>query len=101
MASEKILVLGATGPSGICLLRELLFRKHNVVAYVRNPSKIPEDLVSSPLLEVLTSIIQSPSFLRKTMDIDHQRRNRRQRRPLTRYRQIFHRCLPPRAPSHA
>jgi putative NADH-flavin reductase len=52
MAGDKILVLGATGPAGICLIRELLHRKHATIAYVRNPSKVPQDLASSPLLEV-------------------------------------------------
>ncbi|KAI1077460.1 NAD(P)-binding protein [Whalleya microplaca] len=53
MAGDKILVLGATGPAGICLLRELIFWKHKTIAYARNPSKIPEDLVTSPFLEVV------------------------------------------------
>jgi putative NADH-flavin reductase len=52
MAGDKILVLGATGPAGICLLRELLYREHATIAYVRNPSKIPSELVANPLLEV-------------------------------------------------
>ena len=52
MAGDKILVFGATGPSGIVLLRELLFRKHPTIAYVRTPSKIPADLAADPLLEV-------------------------------------------------
>jgi putative NADH-flavin reductase len=45
-------VLGATGPSGICLLRELLSRKQKTIAYVRNSSKIPADLSGNALLEV-------------------------------------------------
>jgi putative NADH-flavin reductase len=52
MAGSKVLVLGATGPAGICLLRECLYRNHETVAFVRNPSKIPADLVSNPLLTV-------------------------------------------------
>ncbi|KAH7176096.1 hypothetical protein EDB81DRAFT_897139 [Dactylonectria macrodidyma] len=53
MAGSKVLVLGATGPAGICLLRELLYRKHATIAYARTPSKIPADLASNPLLEVM------------------------------------------------
>ncbi|CAG2007258.1 unnamed protein product [Fusarium graminearum] len=53
MAGDKILVFGATGPAGIVLLRELLHRKLPVLAYCRTPSKIPEDLSSNPLLEVV------------------------------------------------
>ncbi|KAF9701518.1 hypothetical protein EKO04_000954 [Ascochyta lentis] len=53
MSTPKILVLGGTGPAGICLLRELLYRNHSVVAYARNPSKIPADLSSNPLCSVV------------------------------------------------
>lgn len=56
MGGTHILVLGGTGPAGICLLRELLYREHPTVAYVRNPSKIPGDLSSNPLLQVCRSI---------------------------------------------
>lgn len=52
MTTLRILVLGATGPSGICLLREAVFRNYVTVAYVRNVSKLPDDLVKNPLLEV-------------------------------------------------
>lgn len=55
MAGDAVLVLGATGASGICLLRELLHRKHRTIAYVRSPHKIPDDLKSNPLLEVSSS----------------------------------------------
>ncbi|KUL82642.1 hypothetical protein ZTR_09085 [Talaromyces verruculosus] len=53
MAGDKILVFGATGPAGISLLRELLHRKLPALAYCRSPSKIPDDLASNPLLEVV------------------------------------------------
>ncbi|PCH09527.1 Hypothetical protein PENO1_000550 [Penicillium occitanis (nom. inval.)] len=53
MAGDKILVFGATGPAGITLLRELLHRKLPALAYCRSPSKIPDDLASDPLLEVV------------------------------------------------
>jgi putative NADH-flavin reductase len=52
MAGKKILVLGGTGPAGIHLLRELVYRDHACIVYARNPSKIPDDLATSPLLEV-------------------------------------------------
>ncbi|KAH7305236.1 hypothetical protein B0I35DRAFT_516442 [Stachybotrys elegans] len=53
MTNKKILALGATGPSGIVLLRELLHRGHSTIAYVRNPAKIPAELLQNPLLEVV------------------------------------------------
>lgn len=52
MAGTKILVLGGTGPAGICVIRELIYRKHELIVYARTPSKIPSDLASNPLLEV-------------------------------------------------
>jgi putative NADH-flavin reductase len=49
---KKILVLGGTGPTGLLILKKALDREHSVTAYVRSPSKIPEDLKSNPLLTV-------------------------------------------------
>ncbi|KAJ6604264.1 hypothetical protein DFH09DRAFT_303507 [Mycena vulgaris] len=42
----RFLILGATGPTGILLVREVLaaFEGSDVVLYVRTPDKIPEDL---------------------------------------------------------
>ncbi|PVH88938.1 NAD(P)-binding protein [Cadophora sp. DSE1049] len=53
MAGTKILVFGGTGPAGICLLRELVYRKHAIIVYARSPSKIPLDLAANPLIEVI------------------------------------------------
>jgi putative NADH-flavin reductase len=78
MAGDRILVLGATGPSGICLLRELLYRHHAAIAYVRNPSKIPSDLYDNPLLEVTTLLsTDHKALLIQYPNLGHQRRNRR------------------------
>ncbi|KAH7360402.1 hypothetical protein BKA65DRAFT_577118 [Rhexocercosporidium sp. MPI-PUGE-AT-0058] len=63
MAGTKILVFGGTGPSGICLLRELLYRKHATIAYCRNPSKIPSDLSSNPLLEIIQGTLTDETAL--------------------------------------
>ncbi|EMT68970.1 hypothetical protein ACKRZS_003834 [Fusarium odoratissimum] len=63
MSSLTVLVLGGTGPAGICLLRELLHRKHKVVAYARNPQKVPEDLVSDPLLEIVKGDLSDKAAL--------------------------------------
>ncbi|KAJ4128771.1 hypothetical protein NW765_013162 [Fusarium oxysporum] len=53
MSGPAILVLGATGPSGICVLRELIHRGQPAIAFVRNPAKVPQDLSENPLLEVI------------------------------------------------
>jgi putative NADH-flavin reductase len=51
MAGSKILVLGATGPTGINVLRELIHRKQPAVVYARSPSKIPSEISQSPFIE--------------------------------------------------
>jgi nucleoside-diphosphate-sugar epimerase len=52
MAGSKVLVLGGTGPAGICVVRELLHRKIGTMVFCRSPDKIPEDLANNTLLEV-------------------------------------------------
>jgi len=52
MAGNKVLVLGATGPAGICVLRELLHRGTATLVFCRSPNKLPQDLVDNGLLEV-------------------------------------------------
>lgn len=56
MPGSKVLVFGGTGPAGICLLRELLFRGHATILFARNPTKVPEDLRFNPQLEVGCSV---------------------------------------------
>ena len=55
MVGSKILVLGATGPSGINVLRELEYRKLPTVVYARTVSKIPTEISQSPYIEVRAS----------------------------------------------
>jgi len=55
MVGTKVLVFGGTGPAGICLLRELVYRKHAIIVYARSPSKIPSELAANPLVEVRCS----------------------------------------------
>ena len=61
MAGDKILVLGGTGPAGICVLRELVHRKLPIIVYARSPSKIPPELASNGLVEV--SRLPTPSTI--------------------------------------
>ncbi|KAG5810212.1 hypothetical protein H9Q74_014070 [Fusarium xylarioides] len=67
MSSLTILVLGGTGPAGICLLRETLHRKHKVVAFARSPQKVPEDLASNPLLEIVKGDLSDKEALSRAM----------------------------------
>lgn len=50
---KTILLLGATGPSGIAILRASIASSINVLILCRNPSKLPLDLVDHPLVTVL------------------------------------------------
>lgn len=68
MSASKILVLGGTGPAGICLLRELLHRSHTVVAYARNPSKIPTDLSNNPRLQTVKGEMDDLEKLSKAIN---------------------------------
>ncbi|SPO06408.1 uncharacterized protein DNG_09097 [Cephalotrichum gorgonifer] len=63
MTTPVVLVFGGTGPAGICLIRELLHRNHRTRAFARNPDKIPEDLRSNPLLEVIKGEVSDKDAL--------------------------------------
>ncbi|PHH50099.1 hypothetical protein CFIMG_007528RA00001 [Ceratocystis fimbriata CBS 114723] len=61
--TNKILVIGATGPSGLCLLRELVHQKQDTIAYCRSPSKIPLDLSSSQYIQVMKGTLNDEGSL--------------------------------------
>ncbi|KAI3579720.1 hypothetical protein IWW34DRAFT_735581 [Fusarium oxysporum f. sp. albedinis] len=63
MPGTPTLVLGATGPAGICVLRELLHRGHPTIAFVRSPSKVPRELASNPLLEIIKGELSDTTAL--------------------------------------
>ncbi|KAH7126504.1 hypothetical protein B0J13DRAFT_565572 [Dactylonectria estremocensis] len=62
-----ILVLGATGPAGVCLLRELLHRRYPTVVYARSPSKIPTDVTSNALITVIKGEMSDANALSEAM----------------------------------
>lgn len=51
----RVIVLGATGPTGILVVREFLrvYPEGSAVLYVRNPSKIPQDISSNAKVSVV------------------------------------------------
>ncbi|KAL5592658.1 hypothetical protein FOVSG1_006320 [Fusarium oxysporum f. sp. vasinfectum] len=63
MPTSAVLVFGGTGPAGICLLRELLHRKHKAVVFARSPQKVPRDLASDPLLEIVKGELNDAQVL--------------------------------------
>lgn len=60
---KRILVLGATSPTGIFTVRELLSAGHTTTLFIRNPSKLPADIASHPAVKVLTGSITSKEDL--------------------------------------
>ncbi|XP_066987124.1 flavin reductase (NADPH) isoform X2 [Macrobrachium rosenbergii] len=49
---KKIVVFGATGTTGLCCLEEALDLGYDVTAFVRDPSKLPEELASQVTVNV-------------------------------------------------
>ncbi|KAI0118819.1 hypothetical protein GGR51DRAFT_497778 [Nemania sp. FL0031] len=67
MAGSKVLVLGGTGPAGLCLLRELASRQQHAIVYARNVSKIPSDLAANEFLEILQGEIDDLDSLSRAI----------------------------------
>lgn len=49
---QKVLVIGATGMTGKCLVKSLLDRSYQVSVIVRSPDKLPDDVSNNPGLSV-------------------------------------------------
>jgi len=66
----KILILGATGPSGIWLVQKCL--KHcphsTLVLYVRSPGKVPKDIAENPAVVVVEGQLDDVETLSKAME---------------------------------
>ena len=60
----KVLILGATGPSGTQLVNYALKKNHDVTAFVRDPSKIK---IQNPKLHVVTGDARNKDDLAKAM----------------------------------
>jgi uncharacterized protein YbjT (DUF2867 family) len=57
---KNILILGATGPLGLAITREALLQNLRPTLFVRNPSKLPEDISGHPDVTVC-----SPAVLKR------------------------------------
>jgi len=66
----KILILGATGPSGICLVRKCLKHYPNatLVLYVRSVGKLPPDIAENRNVVVVEGQLQNVETLTKAME---------------------------------
>ncbi|KAJ3782339.1 NAD-P-binding protein [Lentinula aff. detonsa] len=66
----RVLVLGATGPVGISLCREILssVQDPSLVLFVRSPQKIPNDLSSDNRVTVITGQLTDTESLAKAIE---------------------------------
>lgn len=63
-----ILVLGATGPSGLLLVQEALVAGHTVVVYVRSPQKLPDDVKANPAVTVVEGQLTDKAALSHALE---------------------------------
>lgn len=66
----RILILGATGPTGILLIRQALqdYQSCTIILYVRSPEKIPDDLTSNPSIIIIKGQLDDHDALSKAME---------------------------------
>jgi len=66
----RILILGATGPTGICLTRQILQRypESIVILYARSPQKVPEDIKANNSVTVVEGELKDHEKLSKALE---------------------------------
>lgn len=66
----RILVLGATGPTGILFICEALAapHHHSLVLYVRSPEKLPEDISTHPAVTVVKGDLNDLHAISNALD---------------------------------
>lgn len=66
----RFLILGATGPAGILLVREALeaYPESTVVIYARSPAKVPEDLLANKSIVVIQGQLDDKEAIAKALE---------------------------------
>jgi hypothetical protein len=66
----RVLIFGATGAVGICLIREALsvLQSCTLVLYVRSPEKFPDDISSNPAVVIIKGQLDDLDALSKAME---------------------------------
>ncbi|CAK3819394.1 Hypothetical predicted protein [Lecanosticta acicola] len=62
-----LLVLGATGPSGLAFLKEALHADHNLTIYARNPSKLPRNIANNPNVQIIQGTFDDVAAVRRSL----------------------------------
>ncbi|KAF9458742.1 NAD-P-binding protein [Collybia nuda] len=66
----RILILGATGPTGILVIRQALkeYQLCTIVLYVRSPEKVPNDLLQNPSIIIIEGQLDNHEMLSKAIE---------------------------------
>lgn len=59
----RVVVVGATGPVGIHVMRTLLAAGHDVIIYARSPGKIPQDIIANERVAVIHGDLEDVAAL--------------------------------------
>ncbi|KAG8836345.1 hypothetical protein FRC17_005631 [Serendipita sp. 399] len=60
----NVLILGATGPTGLALIEEAVVRNHTVIVFARSPQKLPEKYTQNPSIFVVKGSLENESDIR-------------------------------------
>ena len=63
-----IAVFGGTGASGQCIIEEALSRNYTLTILARNPSKLPEHILSSPSITIIQSSLSDHAAISQALD---------------------------------
>ena len=66
----RILIFGATGPSGILLVRKCLdiYPDAKLVLYVRSPGKLPRDITENPAVLIVEGLLDNNEAMTTAME---------------------------------
>ncbi|KAJ6098220.1 hypothetical protein N7499_002594 [Penicillium canescens] len=67
MAGTHILVIGATGPSGMEFCKTALRRGHILTLYVRNPAKLPAEITENANVSVVQGTLEDMSSFQRAV----------------------------------
>ncbi|KAJ5414393.1 hypothetical protein N7509_001020 [Penicillium cosmopolitanum] len=65
---KKILILGATGQTGILTVQTALEHNHIVTIYARNPSKLPTNIAHHPNIKIIRGDLTDAEALSKAVE---------------------------------
>lgn len=70
----RVLLLGATGPSGILIIHEFFkaYPDGTLIIYARNPSKLRSQIISNPSITIIKGeLTDTDSLIVRTCRVEH------------------------------